>query len=631
MQLINVSKTFGVNEILTDISFILEEKEKAAIVGVNGAGKTTLFKIITGEYAPDGGTLAMGETASIGYLPQNSEIDSENTLEAELLTVFDDIIALEANIRTLEKEMGGLQGEALEAALKKYGEMTHSFEERRGYEYKSRVRGVIKGLDFTAAEENQRVNTFSGGQKTRIALGKLLLSEPDLLLLDEPTNHLDVSSIEWLEDYLKTYAGAILIISHDRYFIDKVATKIIEIENKKSTVYIGNYTTYARTKAVNREIELKHYFDQQKEIKRQEEVIKQLRSFNREKSIKRAESREKLLDKIERVEKPEDLPEKMRIALKPRIESGNDVLFVDGVAKSFGKKHIFSDATFDIKKGERVALIGVNGVGKTTLFKIIMGLLTGDAGRVTFGTNVKTGYYDQEHEGLDLSKDVFGEIADSYPRLTNTQIRNVLAAFVFTGEDVFKPMAALSGGERGRVALAKIMLSGANFLILDEPTNHLDMYSKEILEEALRNYTGTCLYISHDRYFINNTAEKVVELTKDGARIYLGNYDYYLEKKKELPGVGEAVGESTAAVSANKDGWVKRKEQESSARKRQTLITRLEKDIHDTEAAIETLAHKLTDEAICRDADALNDVYSEKSELEARLEELYEQWGELQE
>ena len=519
-------KAYGIDVILEKITFHIEEREKAAIVGVNGAGKTTLFKVLTGEISADGGEFYLKKDASLGYLAQNIQIDSDRTIYEEMLSVFEKIIQTETNLRELENEMGNLSGQALAEKMEEYATLQHYFEQNDGYSYQSRLRGVLKGLGFADNDFNRPMNQLSGGQKTRVHLAKLLLSKPDILLLDEPTNHLDIAAIEWLEDFLRSYPGAVLIISHDRYFLDRIVTKVIEIENKKSTVYNGNYSFFWQQKEINREIQQKAYEMQQKEIKHQEDVIRTLRSFNREKSIKRAESREKALGKLERVDRPDALPDQMRLTLTPFLTSGNDVLHAEALSKSYGGQRIFRNVSFDVKRSDKVAIIGPNGVGKSTRFRMLLKEVPTDSGLIRFGTNVFIGYYDQEQAKLDESKTIFEEIADTYPTLTQGQIRNMLAAFVFTGDDVFKPISALSGGEKGRVSLAKIMLSKANLLMLDEPTNHLDMFSKEVLESALNRYEGTVIYISHDRYFINKTAEKILELTPDGVILYNWNYDY---------------------------------------------------------------------------------------------------------
>ena len=624
LALNNVSKSFGTDVILENISFHIEEKEKVGIVGVNGAGKSTLFKIITGELSLDSGEIIMPKSAALGYFSQSLEIDSSKTIYGELLTVFEPVMLIEQQLRDMESRMAHTKGKELDRLMSNYSELSHKMEEMDGYSYQSRIRGVIKGLGFSDDESSQTINELSGGQKTRVALGKILLQAPDILLLDEPTNHLDIDSIRWLEDFLKGYKGAVVIISHDRYFLDRVIGKVIEIENRKAKEYFGNYSYYAEKKIIDREIAWHQYINQQKEIKHQEEVIKKLREFNREKSIKRAESREKMLDKMERIEAPENLPDKMRLSIKPLKESGNDVLSVDFLSMSFDSVPLFSNISFDIKKGEKVALIGPNGIGKTTLFRIILSKLEPVSGSVKLGSNVVIGYYDQEQSDLNLNKTIFDEISDTYPDLTVTQIRNVLAAFVFTGDDVFKTIDTLSGGEKGRVALAKIMLSKANFLILDEPTNHLDINSKEILEQALKSYEGTVLYISHDRYFINQTAQKIIELTKDKAVTYLGNYDYYMEKLEENK--TETKSQETVTETENKIDWKKQKEIQAQQRKKENQIKKLENEISETEDKITELDELLATEEVYTNSMRSREVYEEKEALEEKLMTLYEEW-----
>ena len=630
-------KAYGIDVILEKITFHIEEREKAAIVGVNGAGKTTLFKVLTGENSADGGEFYLKKDTSVGYLAQNIHIESDKTIYEEMLSVFEKIIQTEANLREMENEMGGLSGQALADKMEEYAALQHYFEQHDGYSYQSRMKGVLKGLGFTESDFNRPMNQLSGGQKTRVHLGKLLLSKPDVLLLDEPTNHLDIASIEWLEDFLRTYPGSVLIISHDRYFLDRIVTKVIEIENKKSYVYNGNYSFYWQQKEINREIQQKAYDMQQKEIKHQEDVIRTLRQFNREKSIKRAESREKVLDKRERIDRPDALPDQMRLTLTPFLTSGNDVLHAENLSKSYGGQKIFQGVSFDVKRSDKVAIIGPNGVGKSTLFRMLLKEVSADSGLIRFGTNVFVGYYDQEQAKLDESKTIFEEISDSYPTLTQGQIRNMLAAFVFTGDDVFKPISALSGGEKGRVSLAKIMLSKANTLMLDEPTNHLDMFSKEVLESAINRYEGTCIYISHDRYFINKTAEKILELTPDGVILYNGNYDYYLEKKaerarNELEKALQNNQKATTAtpaqpISETKNDWLKQKEQQAAERKLANKIKKVEAEIEETENAI---AKADEDMAACgTDFSKANEIFSEKTKLEEKLEKLYEEWEEL--
>lgn len=622
----NITKSFNAEAVLTDITFGIEEKEKIAIIGVNGAGKSTLFKIITGELTPDSGDIIIPKNIKIGYFSQNLEIDSNKTIYAELLTVFEPIMAVEKEMREIENKMAKLKKDELDNAMKRYSDLSSVLEQKNAYEYQSRLRGVIKGLGFSSDEFEKPINQLSGGEKTRVALGKLLLSAPDILLLDEPTNHLDIESINWLEDFLRAYQGCIIIISHDRYFINKTVTKVMEIENHKLTVYNGNYTYYSAKKQKDRDVQLKHYISQQKEIAKQQESIQKLRSFNREKSIKRAESKEKMLKKMEITDKPENLPDSMKFTLKPKFESGNDVLSIKEISKSFKDAELFKNISFEIKKGEKVALIGPNGVGKTTLFRIILGKITADSGSVKLGASVKIGYYDQEHATLDLTKTIFDEISDTYPTLTNLEIRNVLAAFIFTGDDVFKPVSALSGGEKGRVALAKIMLSNANFLILDEPTNHLDINSKEILEEAIRNYEGTCLYISHDRYFINNTAQKIVELSDDGVNQFLGNYDYYIEKTQNR---SSADTEQTKYETATKLDWKKKKEEQAEKRKKEAKIKKIEDKISEYENKIEALNIELSKEEVYTNPLLSKECFDEKTALEEELLILYEDWEKL--
>ena len=633
----NLQKSFGTDEILRSVSFILEDREKAALVGVNGAGKTSVFRLLTGEWIPDGGEIVRSAGVKLGYLPQMSEfydeMDEANTSEPrtlydELDTVFEPIREMEASLRKLERDMAGQKGDVLETTMARYSRLMAEFEKKRGYEVKSRLRGVLKGLGFTESQWQQPVHLLSGGQQTRAALGKLLLTAPDILLLDEPTNHLDIDSIAWLEDYLRDYSGGILLISHDRYFLDRVTTKTIEIENKKSSVYNGNYSFYAKYKAINRETALRQYLNQQKEIKRQEKIIKTLRSFKTEAAIIRAKSREKLLDKMERVDAPESLPDEMRLMLTPKIETGYEVLDVENISMAFGDKLIFENASFALKKGDKVALIGPNGIGKTTLFKIIVGEYAARTGDIREGVHLRMGYYDQASQNMTEEKTIFQEIADTYPRLTQTEIRNVLAAFLFTGDDVFKLISQLSGGERGRVALAKIMLGGANFLILDEPTNHLDLFSKEILEEAIRGFPGTVIYISHDRYFINSTATTVLEMSAKGVTAYLGNYDYYLEKKaaKQLRSADKSAG----AESQTKTGWQAKKEAEAAVRKKEARKKRLEQSISETEEKIAECDTQLALDEIGRDAEAAAAIFEEKTALEEALLAMYDEYDGLQ-
>lgn len=624
-----IQKTFGINTILDNITFHVEEREKAAIVGVNGAGKTTLFKILTGEMGADKGEIYLKKDASLAYLAQNQQIDTEKTIWQEMMTVFEKIHQQEQNLREMENKMSSLSGKDLSDHIKKYAQAQQNFEHNDSYSYESRIKGVLKGLGFLEEDYNLPICQLSGGQKTRVYLSKLLLLKPDILLLDEPTNHLDISSIQWLEDFLKGYQGTVLLISHDRYFLDKIVTKVIEIENKKSSVYEGNYTFYSKQKEINRQIQQKAYEVQQKEIKHQEDVIKTLRAFNREKSIKRAESREKALERMEKVEKPENLPTKMRLRLTPKITSGNDVLKAEDLKKSFDTLQLFQNVNFDIKRGEKVAIIGPNGVGKSTLFKILLGKVRQDTGEIKIGTNVHIGYYDQEQQELEESKTIFQEIADAYPTMESGKIRNILAAFVFTGDDIYKTISSLSGGEKGRISLAKIMLSNANLLMLDEPTNHLDMYSKEILEDAINCYEGTVIYISHDRYFINKTAQKILELTPNGVNQYLGNYQYYLEKKQEQEQNNKTeTKQVTYTVSEGKADWLKQKEQQAQERKAAAKVNKVEQEIEQTETKIKELDAMLFE--IHADFSKAQELFEQKTQLEEQLEQLYEKWEELQ-
>lgn len=628
----NIDKTFVDNHVLKNASFHIEDYEKAAIVGINGAGKSTLLKIIVGDMSADSGTVTFGKDKSFGYLAQHQAVDTENTIFDELLTVKQEVLDLEAAIRQTELDMKSVEGDELEALLKKYSSMTHRFEDINGYAYKSEVTGILKGLGFTEEEFTKKVSTLSGGQKTRIALGKLLLQKPDLIMLDEPTNHLDLNSIAWLETYLLNYKGAVIIVSHDRYFLDRIATKIVEIDNGVVSSFNGNYSDYATQKEHLRIEQMNAYLNQQREIKHQEEVIEKLRSFNREKSIKRAESREKMLDKIDRIEKPTEVKADMKLTLTPRKTSGNDVLQISGLSKAFDKQVLFSDVGFEIKRGEHVAIIGDNGTGKTTLLKIINELLPPDAGTIRLGSNVQIGYYDQEHHVLHMEKTLFEEISDDYPDLTNTEIRNTLAAFLFTGEDVFKKISSLSGGERGRVSLAKLMLSESNFLILDEPTNHLDITSKEILESAINSYEGTVLYVSHDRYFINKTATRILELTQKEFINYIGNYDYYLEKKDILqPTAKEEVVTKAAEPSAEKLDWKLQKELQAKQRKKENDLKKCEDRISVLEEKNQALDEEMAKPENATNVAKLQEITKEKAAIEAELEKLYEEWEVLSE
>ena len=663
----NICKSFGENDILKQVSFHIEDHEKAAIVGINGAGKSTLLKVLIGKLNADDGVVTWAKGASIGYLAQHQDLEGAETIYDALLEVKKPVIQMEARIRSLELEMKSASGDELETKLSEYSRLNHEFEMADGYSYQSEITGVLKGLGFTEDEFSKPITALSGGQKTRVSLGKLLLTKPDILLLDEPTNHLDMESIAWLETYLRNYSGAVIIVAHDRYFLDRVVTKIIELDMGHCTVFSGNYSAYGNKKAMLRDAAIRAYLNQQQEIRHQEAVIAKLKSFNREKSIKRAESREKMLDKIERLEKPTQANDSMDIRLEPDVVSGNDVLTVTDLSKSFDTQTLFTNVDFEIKRGERVAIIGNNGTGKTTLLKIINGIIPADSGQIRLGSKVHIGYYDQEHQVLHMDKTLFQEIQDTYPNMNNTQIRNTLAAFLFTGDDVFKLIRDLSGGERGRVSLAKLMLSDANFLLLDEPTNHLDITSKEILESALNRYTGTVLYVSHDRYFINRTATRILDLT-DGSFInYIGNYDYYLEKKEDVEaafaarqmaqtaanhptGTNSPQAASTASgISSNRtsqtamtassagspaDGkidWKAQKEEQARLRKRQNELKKIEDKIHELETRDGEIDELLSQEDVYTDVSRLMELNKEKESIQKELEVLYEKWEELAE
>ena len=634
LQVSGINKSFDGTDILTDCSFHIEENEKCALVGANGTGKSTLLKIIAGVLGSDSGNISVKSGATTGYLAQQEAVNSENTIWSELQSVKQWLLDEEAEIRQLELDMKHAEGDGLKAVMDKYTRLTHDFEINDGFSVKSEITGVLKGLGFKEDEFDKSVSTLSGGQKTRVALAKLLLTKPDLIMLDEPTNHLDLSSIEWLEGFLQGYKGAVLVVAHDRYFLDRIVTKVIDIEDRTAHVYDGNYTSFSEKKRALREASLRAYMNQQAEISHQEEVIEKLKSFNREKSIKRAESREKMLDKIDRLEKPKDINDAMKLKITPSIISGRDVLKTESLSKSFPGNPLFSDVQLDIRRGERVAVIGNNGTGKTTLLKIFTGLERADSGSFRLGTNVRIGYYDQEHQVLHADKTLFQEISDEYPEMDNTRIRNTLAAFLFYGDDVFKQVSTLSGGERGRLSLAKLMLSKANFLILDEPTNHLDATSKEILENALNEYEGTLLYVSHDRYFINRTATRILELENRSFTGYLGNYDYYLEKKKDrldIAADGSTSSEQGKAVSENKLSWQEQKAAEAEKRKKENRIKKIEADIEATECRNTEIENLMSDPAIATDVEKLTELSNEAGELADKLNSLYEEWEKLNE
>ena len=629
----NISKSFGSNEIIKDATFLVNEHEKVAIVGVNGAGKTTLLKILTGEESADSGSITLAKDAKLGYLRQINNVDSALSIIDELYTVIEPILNMEKRMSQMQEDMKHLTGSELEELYSSYTALTHSYELMDGYAAKSRVVGILKGLGFKEADFDRKINTLSGGQKTRVFLAKLLLEEPDIILLDEPTNHLDLRSIEWLESYLLNYKGAVIIVSHDRYFLDKIVSKVIDIENGNVQIYLGNYTDFSNKKQMLLDAKMKEYLNQQQEIKHQEAVITKLKQFNREKSIKRAESRQKQLEKIERVEAPQTYSENMRLSLDISKESGKDVLTVQNLSKSFDQKKLFWDINFEIKRGERVAIIGDNGTGKTTLLKIINGLLEPDTGEVIYGSNVSVAYYDQEHQVLHMDKTLFDELSDTYPEMTNTQIRNILAAFLFTGEDVYKKIADLSGGERGRVSLVKLMLSKANFLLLDEPTNHLDIVSKDVLENALNNFPGTVCYVSHDRYFINKTATRILDLTENRLLNYIGNYDYYIEKREAVEEAANLTNteqsQKPVDVSESKKEWIDNKTALAQKKKVKNALNKCEKEISEIEDKLQSIDEEFANPENASNVGKLMELQKQKEALEKRLDKLMEDWEEL--
>ena len=665
----HISKEYPENTVLRDVTFHLERGDKAALIGINGAGKTTLLRIIVGEESADEGSVSFERDCSYGYLAQNQGLSSERTVYEEVLSVKQYLIDMENRLSEYERQMEVLKGEALTETITEYTDLLHHFERENGYAYKGEVLGVLKGLGFSSLELDQKVSTLSGGQKTRVALGKLLLQKPDLLMLDEPTNHLDMNSIRWLETYLMNYKGTVLVVSHDRYFLDRTVSKIIELENGRSTMFRGNYSDYAERKKALREQQYHAYMNNQAQIRHQEEVIEKLRQFNREKSIKRAESREKMLRKTEVLEKPVELRDDMHLTFTPCIKSGREVLSVEDLAKSYGEKKLFSGISFKIRRGEHVALIGDNGTGKSTIRGILNEVVAPDRGIIRLGTNVHIGYYDQEHHVLHDDKTVFEEISDEYPSMNNTQIRSLLASFLFTGEEVFKRVGDLSGGEKGRVSLAKLMLSKANFLILDEPTNHLDLVSKEVLENALNSYEGTVLYVSHDRYFINHTASRILSLTRTvllnypgnnaekAPERFIGNYDFYLEKSAQVedallqdayrdgqgvtgasdPARGQSAsagkdsGGASGQAPSEKLSWAQQKEEQARQRKAAGDLRRCEDKISSAEEMIASYDKQMALPENYTDPAKLAEINRKKEQLEEELSLLYEQWEELSE
>ncbi len=639
LQCSHIDKSFVGETVLSDISFHINEQEKAAIVGVNGSGKSTLIKIIMGQLSADSGDIILSKDTTVGYLAQNQEYASDRTILEEMQDAKPEVGILERKIASLSAQMNEADGKELEALIKQFDQAQHRFDQINGYAYQSELVGVLKGLGFENEDFDKKIASLSGGEKTRVALAKMLLTAPDLIILDEPTNHLDLNAIHWLEGYLAQYNGAVLIVAHDRYFLDKIVSKVIEIRQTKSRVYLGNYTEYTKKRQEILDSLQKQYLNQQAEIKHQEEVIAKLKQFNREKSIKRAESREKMLDKIERIDKPIEENTKMHLLFTPKIQSGNDVLTVKGLSKRFADHVLFENIDFEIKRGEHVAIIGDNGSGKTTILKMINDLLTPDSGTITLGTNVEIGYYDQEHHVLHMEKTLFEEIQDEYPNMTNTEIRNLLAAFLFTEDDVFKQIKSLSGGERGRVSLAKLMLSDANFLILDEPTNHLDIDSKAILENAINHFEGTVLYVSHDRYFINTTAHRILDLTSQTMLNYIGNYDYYLDKKDAMEQahlqtetkVSDVTTSAAATASDTKLSWQQQKEEQARQRKLEKELQAVETEIEELESDNEQIDTELSDPANGNDVAKLQELSKKRAENDARLEELMQRWESLSE
>ncbi len=631
----NISKSFADSEILRNVSFQINEREKFAIIGSNGAGKSTLLKIIIGELSKDSGSITFGKDTKAGYLAQYQDDNAEGNVYDIVLDSCSELIEMENRLREMEQQMSERTGESLDALMNDYHLFTEEFERRGGYTFRSEVTGVLKGLGFDESEFSKDLSMLSGGQKTRVFLGRLLVSKPDLLILDEPINHLDLNSIQWLETFLNNYPGAVIVVAHDRYFLDKIVDHVVDLSNHGCAVYKGNYTQFAEQKEQRRITMEREYENQQKEIAHQEAVIAKLKQFNREKSIKRAESRQKMLDKQVVLERPEEINTRMHLTLEPDAVSGNDVLRVEGLSKSFEDKTLFSDVSFLLRRGERLAILGDNGTGKTTLLKIINDRLSADSGKISLGSNVTIGYYDQAQQELDDSKTLFEEMSDTYPRLTQTRIRNVLAAFLFTGDDVFKKISALSGGERGRVSLAKLMLSGANLLILDEPTNHLDMESKEILEHALNSYTGTLLYVSHDRYFVNQTATRILELENESFTEYLGNYDYFVQKKQELSAVSNAAEQLSSAVPDSREesklDWQEQKRLAAIEKKRKNRIEAIEAEIAELEEKDAAIEEQFNDPSIATNSAKLNQLSEERNEIQCRLEELFEEWENLSE
>ena len=629
----NLNKSFGIDSILENVNFTVNEYDKIGIIGVNGTGKTTLFKIISGIYGYDSGDIYTSKDCEIGYLEQNTNFHSENTILEEVLEVFKDVIEMEKYLRDLEhkisEESSNTNSTTLEKLMNEYSNKLEAFSDMNGYGYKSEAKGVLKGLGFSDEDMDKPISILSGGEKTRVLLGKLLLKKPTLLLLDEPTNHLDSEAIEWLEVFLKQYKGTVILISHDRYFLDQVVNRIFEIHNKKLKTYNGNYSDFIKASAIEKELELKKFEDQQKDIKKQEESIERLKAFGREKHLKRARSKEKALAKVDVLDKPEAYRKKAKIEFNPSVTSGNDVLQLRDISMGYGERILFKDLNLDIYRGEKVALIGANGIGKSTLFKIIMNEITPLSGDIKFGTNVNVSYFHQEQKTLNLDNTIIDEIWEDNKQLTQTSLRTMLGAFLFEGEEVFKKISTLSGGERARVAILKLILSNANLLLLDEPTNHLDIDSKEVLEEALSSYTGTIFTISHDRYFLNTVVDKVLVLDENGITEYLGNYDYYIEKKKQVQEMNtvEVIEEKTKTQL--KEEKRKEREQREAEKKNRVKRQNIEKEIEETEAKIEEMDVLLCQEEVYSNPEKSRDVSQQKASLEEKLSALYEEWESL--
>ncbi|MGL4992430.1 MAG: ribosomal protection-like ABC-F family protein [Sarcina sp.] len=630
----NIKKSFGIDEILKDITFNINEGDKVGLIGGNGEGKSTLFKILTKQLSSDSGDLFIDKNKSLGYLSQNLSLNEEKTIYEEMLTIFSNITTLEEKLSSLEIKMADYNPEKEEyhnKLIKDYTTSQEIFENIGGYTYKGEISKVLKGLGFLVNDYDRIIETLSGGQKTRVALCKLLLSKPDILLLDEPTNHLDLNAIEWLEEYLTSYRGTIFVISHDRFFLDAVTNATFELMNGRITCFNASYTKFLELREKDLETKLKAYKLQQTEIKRQEEIIERFRSFNREKSIKAAESREKVLDKMDRLDSPEIARRSSNIKFQSEIKSGNDVLAIENLSKHYGEKTLFENISFDVKRGEKIALIGENGRGKTTLFKIILNKVKADSGFIHLGKNVTLSYYDQEQSDLDLNKTILDEIWDAFPKMTTTELRNALASFLFTGDDVFKEISLLSGGEKCRINLLKIMLSKPNFLLLDEPTNHLDIMSREALEDAILTYDGTLIVISHDRYFLNKVISKILELEKDKVILYLGNYSYYTEKKENPTRFEEFdINTENKTKTQIKEEKKKIKEKEKNVKAQKNKLKNLEKEIFDTETKISNLHDELCKEEVYSDHNKSDAVNKEILILETKLEELYEEWESIE-